>query len=107
MPAFFYPVIMSADMTTIRVAIAGPMRRTFTYVVPSGLPMPKPGQRLVVPFGHSQKIGYCLGACRPPDDVVLKPIVKALDGQSLFTPELLKFCLWMADYYFANPADCL
>jgi primosomal protein N' (replication factor Y) len=30
-----------------------------------------------------------------------------LDGQSYFSSDLFRLCLWIADYYFANPADCL
>ncbi len=98
---------MADNSRTIQVAIAGPLRRSFTYSVPTGMPIPHAGQRVVVSFGRAQKIGYSLGPCSPPAGVTLKPIVKSLDGQSLFPPDLLKFCLWMADYYFANPADCL
>jgi len=30
-----------------------------------------------------------------------------IDPVSLFNEKLFSLCMWMADYYFANPADCL
>jgi len=37
----------------------------------------------------------------------VKPISSVIDPTSFFSPDLFALCMWMADYYFANPADCL
>ena len=89
------------------IAVAGPLRRTFTYRRPDDLGPLFPGQRVLVPFGKANKIGFYLGPGRPPEDVRIKSIVRPLDAASYFPPDLFKLCRWMADYYFANPADCL
>ena len=66
-----------------------------------------PGQRLLVPFGRLNKVGYYLGPCRPPKGLKTRPVIDVLDDLSLFRKDLFELCVWMADYYFANPADCL
>lgn len=48
-----------------------------------------------------------MNPCEPSPDITIKDIIKTLDRDSLFSPELFRFCSWMAEYYFANPADCL
>ena len=89
------------------VAVAGPLRRTFIYRVPESIGELQPGQRLLVPFGRGRKTGYYLGPAPRRPGLKLKDITRAIDAFSYFSPELFKFCRWMADYYFANPADCL
>lgn len=89
------------------MAVAGPLRRTFVYRQPASIERLEAGQRVLVPFGAARKIGYYLGGGVPGKGVRVKEIVKVIDDATLFSPELFKLCLWMADYYFANPADCL
>ncbi|MEW6050773.1 MAG: primosomal protein N' [Candidatus Zixiibacteriota bacterium] len=98
---------MSPQEQFANVAVAGPMRRTFTYRVGDGSSLLEPGQRLLVPFGRTRKVGYYLGSAEPPPRIEIKPIIRPLDPQSYFSLELFRLCLWIADYYFANPADCL
>lgn len=39
--------------------------------------------------------------------MAVKELIKVIDEHTLFPEELFRLCHWMADYYFANPADCL
>ncbi|RME22158.1 MAG: primosomal protein N' [Candidatus Zixiibacteriota bacterium] len=91
----------------VTVAVSGPARTTFTYQLPRTLPWPEPGQRVLVPFGRQKRVGFFVGETtdRPPGTI--KHISKVLDSGTLFPPDLFRLCLWMSDYYFANPADCL
>ncbi|HOP05811.1 MAG TPA: primosomal protein N' [candidate division Zixibacteria bacterium] len=98
---------MSNPSALAEVAVSGPMRRTFTYLRPEHLPDLQPGQRLVVPFGRSNKIGFYVGPGSKPEGVSLKEIHSVLDAETLFSQTLFDFCLWLSDYYFANPADTL
>ncbi|MBK7142555.1 MAG: primosomal protein N' [bacterium] len=92
----------------ITVAIAGPLRRAFTYATHDAIGPLTPGQRLLVPFGKGRKLGYYLGPSEPPPgNITVKQVIKPLDEVSFFSADLFQFCLWMADYYFANPADVL
>ncbi len=89
------------------IAVAGPLRRTFTYRRPDDLGPLAPGLRVLVPFGKARKVGYYLGAGTPPEDIAIKSILSTVDPFSYFPKDLFDLCVWMADYYFANPADCL
>ncbi|MBN1211909.1 MAG: primosomal protein N', partial [candidate division Zixibacteria bacterium] len=88
-------------------AVAGPLRKSFTYEIPGSVVNLTPGQRVLVPFGRSRKVGFYLGKTQPRKGMEIKKIIRILDEVSYFSEELFRFCVWMADYYFANPADCL
>ncbi len=88
------------------VAVAGPLRRSFIYRIPPSMEHLEPGQRVLGPFGSARKIGFYLGPAVPRERIEIKELIKIIDQSSLFSKELFKLCRWMADYYFANPADC-
>jgi len=89
------------------VAVSGPLRKTFTYHVPTDMRQLLPGQRVLVEFGRSRTVGFYLGEPVSAEILRTKPILSVLDPDSFFSRELFDLCLWVADYYFANPADCL
>ena len=83
------------------------MRRTFTYRAAAVMDL-SPGQRVLVPFGRRRVVGFYLGEAEPPPAAVqIRPVTAVIDELPLIPPELVRLVLWMADYYFANPADCL
>ena len=91
-------------MTTrcVEVALAVPLFRTFTYVVPDGIATPIPvGSRVLVPFRTRREIGICLNEVAPPDGVALKPILSVLDLEPAFPPALLETGRWIAEWYAA------
>lgn len=89
------------------VAVPGPLRKTFTYQAPANTPL-SPGQRVLVPFGRQKVVGFYVGeADRPAAGIKVKSIAEVIDRLPLLPTELVQLLLWMADYYFANPADCL
>lgn len=98
---------MPTSARFVRVALSGPRKRAFTYHLPDASVILRPGQRLLVPFGKRSRIGYFLEETDKPARFATRPITGSLDNGSLFSPELFSLCLWVADYYFANPADCL
>ncbi len=104
---FAYIYAMPKQNRAIKVAVSGPLKRSFSYSLPESLPTPALGQRLLVPFGQSRKIGFYLGPSTPVPGLALKEITRELDPDTFFPPDLFSFCLWMSEYYFANPADCL
>lgn len=89
------------------VAVAGPLRQSFTYRLPPLMAIPQPGQRVIVPFGSTRKMGFYLGPATPPPGIRIKEVHSLLDDQSLIPNELFQLCRWMAEYYFANPFECL
>ncbi len=87
-------------MTVAHVALAVPLDRTFDYLVPVTLSAVI-GGRVVVPFGKRQAIGIITNITEqsnlPADQ--LKPILKVLDKQSLFSDKLWRLLHWSAQYY--------
>ncbi len=94
-------------MRYVKIAIPGPLRKTFTYSLPDSTAALEPGQRVLAPFGRERKIGYYLGESKPAPGITIKPVLRTLEDHSFFSAELFKLCRWMADYYFANPAEVL
>lgn len=86
----------------IDVAVAAPLFRTFTYVVPDGIAMPiTPGSRVLVRFRNRPEIGVCLGTVEPPPGIVVKPIEAVLDDMPSLPASLLHTGRWIADWYAA------
>jgi len=84
----------------IRVAVALPVFRTYTYSVPGQLAgRLAAGKRVFVPFGRRRVTGYVLGAERVPDPVAIKSILDVLDDEVLFPPALIPLFEWIANYY--------
>ncbi len=98
---------MSTEKQCVEIAVPGPARRTFSYTAPTGLESLQPGCRVIVPFGNRKLVGFFIRSSSPPTGIKLKNIIQILDHTSLFNRELFTFLLWMSDYYFANPFDCL
>ncbi|MDF1543475.1 MAG: primosomal protein N' [bacterium] len=98
---------MPEQKQSAEIAVPGPVRRTFSYSIPSGNESLQPGCRIIVPFGNRKLVGFFIRLAPPPSDIKLKNISQILDQTSLFNKELFDFLLWMSDYYFANPYDCL
>lgn len=98
---------MGSHQKLVNIALSGPLRRTFTYHINDDTISADPGQRVLVEFGRRRTLGFYLGESSPLLGVTTKPVIRTLDATSRFPRELFDLCLWMADYYFANPADTL
>jgi primosomal protein N' (replication factor Y) len=94
------------DKSLIQVAIPGTPRKLFTYGLPD-IPdiQLTPGRRLHVPIGKRRTIGYYMGPAENKPEAKLKLIIDVVDSENLFAPKFFDFLNWMADYYYANPAD--
>jgi primosomal protein N' (replication factor Y) (superfamily II helicase) len=94
------------DKRLIKVAVPGTPRILFTYVLPDIQDIQlTPGRRLFVPLGKRRTIGYYMGPAEIKPDVKLKSVIDIVDQENLFEPKFFEFLNWMADYYYANPAD--
>ncbi len=93
-------------MTERTVSVAAPVAldRGFTYRIPEHLPIPKPGQRVIIPLGARWLVGVVRPV--PPETVAserLRDILDVLDPahEPALGPELTRLCEWMRDYYIA------
>ncbi|RKX26979.1 MAG: primosomal protein N' [Candidatus Zixiibacteriota bacterium] len=98
---------MDISNRLVTVAVSGPICRTFTYHLSEEPGLISPGQRVLVEFGRSRKVGFYVGRSKPRSDIATKPVDRFLDNVSYFPRDLFETCLWVSQYYFANPADCL
>lgn len=85
----------------VRVAIAIPSPKTFTYAVPETfVPAVAVGKRVLVPFGKRQVTGFVLEVqTETVCDQTLKEILDLPDPEPLFDPEDLVFYEWISRYY--------
>jgi primosomal protein N' (replication factor Y) len=85
------------------VAVAVPLRTTFTYKVPDRLAAEiQPGSRVLVPFRRKSLVGVVTEwANTRPDGTQLREIQKSLDLVPALTPKLLELGKWIASYYVA------
>lgn len=80
-----------------------PLKQTFTYRIPEGMPL-MPGARVLVPFGvrkYYAGIVDCIHA-QKPDGFVVKDIAEVLDSIPILLPVQLKLWHWIADYYMCT-----
>ena len=86
-----------------KVAVAVPLRTTFTYKVPERLaPEIQPGSRVIVPFRKKMLVGVVTDwADGAPHGTRLREIQKCLDLVPALTTKLLELGQWIASYYVA------
>ena len=85
---------------SLEVAVAMPVRGTFTYGVPeSFVSAAVPGVRVLAPFGRRRATGYILGPGCSPDQKDIKPILDVLDESPVFPASMIPLFRWAADYY--------
>ena len=87
-------------MSFVRVAFPVPLRQTFLYSVPPELTETAvPGAEVRCPFGPRERRGFIVERMDTADRSGVKPIAGVVGAT--FSPELLRLCLWIADYYLA------
>lgn len=95
----------------LRVAIATPLRRLFTYLPPVGIDpaILQPGQRLRVPFGRRQAIGILLETSQQCDIEIarLKRAQALLDEAPLLSATTLALLQRASDYYQHPPGEVI
>jgi primosomal protein N' (replication factor Y) len=85
------------------VALAVPLRTTFTYAVPDVLrESAVPGSRVLVPFRNKSMVGVIIDLPeRGPDKAKIRDISRVLDIVPALPPALLELGHWIAGYYLA------
>jgi primosomal protein N' (replication factor Y) len=90
----------------VAVNAAAPLRQTFTYRVPDGLPV-TPGQAVYVPFGSRTLQGIVVDLREQSEFVQTRDIADIIDPRPLLSPEHLELARWLSDYYLAPLFDCI
>ena len=91
-----------------------PLSQSFTYSCPSELAEEiAVGKRVEVRFGNRRMIAFVVALHQKlPENLAvpvekIKPILKILDSQPVFSQEHLKLARWMAHYYFCTQGEAL
>ncbi|MCB9856711.1 MAG: primosomal protein N' [Phycisphaerales bacterium] len=98
------------DPPTLRTAIVADVAllrrvdRVYSYRVPPEFAgQVRPGMRVRVPFGRSDKPvdGYCLNVSEAEWKSTLKPVLECIDAEPLLSPSMVELGRWLATYYAA------
>jgi primosomal protein N' (replication factor Y) (superfamily II helicase) len=89
------------------VAVPVPLDATFTYAIPSNLPEPCVGGRVIVPFREKRLSGIVTELHDRKPDFTAKPVLQVLDTAPALTPELMQLGRWIAQYYIAPIGEVL
>jgi len=85
-----------------KVVVDMPLNTAFTYRVPEGLEgRLSPAQRVRVPFGRGQRVGYVVELLDAADcdESKIKDVTETVDDAPLFTPGLIELARWISSYY--------
>src|SRR6267143_7307012 len=85
------------------VALAVPLRTTFTYAIPEALRGTlQPGSRVLVPFRKKAMVGVVVEFVgSAPAETKIREITRVLDFVPALTPKLIELAQWIAGYYLA------
>lgn len=90
------------------VAVSLPLRETFHYRIPSALrAKARPGVRAVVPFGPRQVAGTIVALVDQSPFPKLKSLLRLMDEEPVFRPDLLEVTRWIAETYQAGWGEAL
>jgi primosomal protein N' (replication factor Y) len=89
--------------TFCNVALAVPLRKTFTYAVPEAMrDAVQPGTRVLVPFRKKSMVGVVVDLPgSPPEKTKIREISQVIDVIPALTPSLIELGHWIAAYYLA------
>src|SRR5947208_14995475 len=90
----------------VAVNAAAPLRQTFTYRIPDGLPI-EPGQAVYVPFGSRTLQGIVVERTDSASVAQTRDIADIIDVRPLLSPTHLQLARWLSEHYLAPLFDCI
>ncbi|HLB26114.1 MAG TPA: primosomal protein N' [Dehalococcoidia bacterium] len=90
----------------VAVNAAAPIRQTFTYRIPDGLPV-RAGHAVYVPFGSRRLQGVVLEVMDEPAFAEAREIEAIIDPEPVLSPERAQLARWLSDHYLAPLFDCV
>ncbi len=96
------------DAAYVRVAVATPVRKVFTYQVPPALAGQLSAGHLVeVPFGRTRLRGLVLGSASAAEAqaYTVKELSRLVEPEPLLSLALVRTLSWAADYYLTAPGE--
>src|SRR3989442_15056436 len=90
----------------VAVNAAAPLRQTFTYRVPGGLPI-EPGQAVYDPFGSRTLQGIVVETSETASVAQTRDIAAVIDVRPHLSPAHIQLACWLSDYSLAPLFDCI
>jgi len=93
----------------LQVVFDTPLRQSFDYLASAGQPLPRPGERVRVPFGRQKAVGLVVAhaASSALPRARLKPALEAIDTTPVWDEATFGLLRWAADYYHHPLGDVL
>ncbi len=98
------PDRLAPSGVSIQVAVPVPVPRLFDYLPIDNAAAPRPGSRVLVPFGRRRLVGLVLGHGSAETGIELKRIEQVLDPD-LIDSDLLELAQWCRHYYCFPPGE--
>ncbi len=93
-------------MRYFRIVLPVPVREEFTYSVREDLHDGEiTGKRVEVVFNNRKMTGFAVSETVPEKDMRTSEILSVIDTEPVFSPLMLKFLRWMAEYYICPPGE--
>lgn len=90
------------------IAVPSVPKDTLTYAVPEGMhAQMQPGVRVMVPLGRRLLMGFVIRVHTSMPDFALKALQQVLDPTPVITPEVLRLCDWVHQYYICGLGEAL
>lgn len=98
-----FPTSDSTSPRIAKVVVELPLEDPLDYRIPSALQRRcAVGQRVMVPVGYRELLGYIVGLAAHSTLSDLKPLSEVLDETPVVSADLLRLTKWVADYYLCS-----
>src|SRR4029453_8308424 len=93
-----------SDLPSVsQVVVELPLETPLDYHIPPALrPGCRVGQRVLVPVGTRQLLGYIVRLSQATHVANLRDLLEVLDDTPLLTPDLLQLTQWVGAYYMCS-----
>jgi len=100
---------LSEPAPILQVVFDTPLRRSFDYLAPAAGPLPRPGERVRVPFGRQRAVGLVVAHAAESalPRAQLKPAFESIDTTPVWDEPTFGLLRWAADYYHQPLGDVL
>ncbi|MCG8573233.1 MAG: primosomal protein N' [Spirochaetes bacterium] len=99
---------MSHIPEVVEVAVPLAIHQLFSYLVPQDYQAKDIiGKRVHVNFKNKKVTAFVIEQGTFTNRYPIKPILRVIDAEPIFTLEMVNFARWIADYYFASLGETL
>jgi len=91
----------------VSVAVPIPALDLLSYDVPTELPFPEVGARVLVPLGTRVVTGCVVGRAAVSAVTTLKPLLDVLDTEPMLPADVVDLALWVGEYYACGAGEAV